>query len=274
MRSRLFHGLLAGITLAASLQAAGDVTNQIAAPSASVYRNVANHDLRIFTFSPTVLAGTARPAILMVQGGAWSRGSPEQLFRPAQYFSENGFVSVIVEYRLADAANSPVESFSDVCHALAFLRKNAETLGLAPSKIALWGISSSGQLVASAATVGCGSAEGSAGNGGPDALLLVSPVVDAVSDGLFRQLMKGHGKPASFSPMHTLTKRISPTLIMQGDADPTTPIERSKAFCEQARALGGRCELVALEGKGHVLDRATRDRVLAFQATFLREIWK
>ncbi|WP_370880691.1 alpha/beta hydrolase [Variovorax paradoxus] len=267
-------GLLAGITFATSLQAAEGPTNQIAAPSASIYRNIAGRDLRIFKFSPSDLPGPARPAVLFVQGGAWSRGSPEQLFRSARYFSDRGFVSAVLEYRLADATNSPVESFSDLCHALAFMRKNAEQLGLVPSQIALWGISSSGQLVASAATVGCGSSEGSAGNGGPDAILLVSPVVDAVSDGLFRDLMKGHGKPASLSPTHTLTKSIVATLIMQGDADQTTPIERSRVFCERARGLGSRCELVALEGQGHVLDRPARERVLDHQVRFLREMWQ
>lgn len=267
-------GLLTGITFSASLRAAEDPMNQTAAPSASIYRNIAGRDLRIFKFPPSDLPGPARPAILLVQGGAWSRGSPEQLFRSARYFSDRGFVSAVLEYRLADTANSPVESFSDVCHALAFMRKNADELGLVPSQVALWGISSSGQLVASAATVGCGSSEGSAGNGGPDAILLVSPVVDAVSDGLFRDLMKGHGKPASLSPTHTLARSIAPTLIMQGDADQTTPIERSRVFCERARGLGSRCELIALEGQGHVLDRPARDGVLDRQVRFLREIWQ
>lgn len=267
-------GILAAATLATSPQAAEDPANQIATPNASVYRNIAGRDLRMFEFQPADVAGSARPAILLVQGGAWSRGSPEQLFRSARYFSDKGFVSAVLEYRLADATNSPVESFSDVCYALAFMRKNAGKLGIAPSRVALWGISSSGQLVASAATVGCDAAADSSGNGGPDALLLVSPVVDAVSDGLFRDLMKGHGKPSSLSPMHTLTRSLVPTLIMQGDADKTTPIERSRVFCERAQGLGSRCELIALEGQGHVLDRSTRDSVLDRQARFLKEIWQ
>lgn len=267
-------GLLVGVALITSPQAAEDPTDKVATPTASVYRNIDGRDLRIFEFPPADIAGSARPAILLVQGGAWSRGSPDQLFRSAQYFSDQGFVSVVLEYRLADVTHSPVESFSDVCYALAFIRKNAGRLGLTPSRVALWGISSSGQLAASAATVGCDSAEGSVGNGGPDAVLLVSPVVDAVSDGLFRDLMKGHGKPSSLSPTHTLTESIAPTFIMQGDADQTTPIEQSRAFCERARELGSRCELIALEGQGHVLDRPTRDGVLDRQARFLREIWQ
>jgi acetyl esterase len=265
-------GLLAAMHIATSLQAAQDATNEVAAPSASIYRNIAGRDLRIFQFQPAESRGTARPAVLLVQGGAWSRGSPEQLYRSARHFSEAGFVAAVLEYRLADATHSPVDSFSDVCHALAYMRTNADRLGLAPSRIALWGISSSGQLTAAAAsqpTV----AGGISGHGGPDALLLVSPVVDAASDGLFRDLMRGHGKPAAFSPTHTLVKRIVPTLIVQGNADRTTPIERSQVFCDKARELGSKCELVGLEGQAHVLDRAARAEVLARQVAFLRDLW-
>jgi acetyl esterase/lipase len=264
-------GFFAAITFA---RAAEEPTQELATPIGMVYRSIAGRDLRIFDFPPQAALGSAQPAILFVQGGAWTRGSPEQLFRSARYFSDKGFLSVVLEYRLADETNSPVESFSDVCHALAFMRKNADKLGLAPSRIALWGISSSGQLVASAATVGCDSLDGSKGNGGPDALLLVSPVVNAVADGLFRDLMKSHGEPASLSPMHTLTKSIAPTLIMQGDVDKTTPIDRSQAFCDRARSVGTHCELIALTGQGHVLDRPARNQVLDSQERFLRALWK
>lgn len=255
-------------------QSAEDPASQTGTPSSSVYRNVSGRELRVFELPPAAVHDAARPAILFVQGGAWTRGRPDQLFRTARHFAENGFMSVVGEYRLADKTNSPVESFSDVCHALGFVRKNAARLRIDPSKVALWGISSSGQLTASAATAGCDSDEGSAQNGGPDALLLVSPVVDAVADGLFRDLMKGHGKPSSLSPMHTLSKAIVPTHIVQGDADKTTPIERSKLFCERARGLGSRCEVVTLEGQGHVLDKPARDGVLTHQVRFLQELWR
>jgi acetyl esterase len=264
-------GFFAAIT---SARAAEEPTQQLAVPSGTVYRTIAGRDLRVFEFQPQVTTGTARPAILFVQGGGWTRGSPEQLFRTARYFADKGFVSVVLEYRLANATNSPVESFSDVCHALAFMRANADKLGLEPSRIALWGISSSAQLVATAATAGCDSVDGNTNNGGPDALLLVSPVVDAVADGLFRDLMKGPGKASSLSPMHTLTKSIVPTLVVQGDADKTTPIERTRAFCDRARSLASHCELIVLPGQGHVLDRPARNQLVDTQANYLKGLWQ
>ena len=266
--------IVLGITamIAAFANAEGNLL-EAATPNETVYRKIDGRELRAFIF-PTQRDGAGpRPAILMVQGGAWSRGTPEQLFRAARYFAQNGFVPVVIEYRLADEKSSPVESFLDVCHALSFLRSNADQIGIAPSKIAAWGVSSSAQLVAAAATIGCGSQAGSFGNGGPDALLLVSPVVDAVADSLFQRLMSGHGEPASLSPTHTLTRRVAPVLIAQGDADKTTTLARSKAFCDQAQALGGRCELVVFKGQGHVLERSSRDQALQLHTEFLRDIW-
>lgn len=245
-----------------------------AAPNEIVYRKIDGRELRAYSFETPRGSAKPRPAIVMVQGGAWSRGTPMQLFRAARYFAQFDVVTVAIDYRLADGKSSPVESFSDLCHALSFLRLNADQFGIAPARIAAWGISSSAQMVTAAATVGCGSQGGSFENGGPDALLLVSPVVDAVADGLFRELMSGHGKPASLSPMHTLTRRIPPVLIVQGDADKTTPLGRSKVFCDRAQALGGRCELVAFEGQGHVLERESRNRALQLHAEFFRDLWR
>jgi acetyl esterase len=269
---RVFLGVAAAVLVGFANAEAN--SPESVAPNESVYRTIDGRELRAFVFPSQRTPDGARPAILMVQGGAWSRGTPEQLFRAARFFSQNGFVPVVIEYRLADERNSPVESFSDVCHALSFLRSNANQLGILPSRIAAWGISSSGQLVAAAATAGCGSQGGGLGNGGPDAVLLVSPVVDAVADRLFRRLMEGHGNPASLSPTHTLTRRVAPVLIAQGDADQTTTLERSKAFCDRAQGLGGRCELVTFEGMGHVLDRPSRDRALELHVAFLRDIWR
>lgn len=274
MRARwisIAFGIIA--TISASMNAEASSPDP-AAPDETVYRKIDDRELRAFIFRAPHGGAESRPAIVLVQGGAWSRGTPMQLFRAARYFAHFELVSVVIEYRLANGKSSPVESFSDFCHALAFLRRDADRLGIDPAKIAAWGISSSAQVVAAAATVGCGSQGGSFRNGGPDALLLVSPVVDAVADGLFRELMNGHGKPASLSPMHTLTRRVAPILISQGDADKTTPLGRSKAFCDRAQALGGSCELVTFEGQGHVLDRASRDRSLELHAEFLRALWR
>src|SRR6218665_2243067 len=106
----VFFGSLAALSFA---QTAEDPLDKTAAQISSVYRSVAGRDLRIFEFAPSGASGNARPAILFVQGGAWSRGRPEQLFRPARLFADKGFVSVVLEYRLGHKTNSPRESFSD-----------------------------------------------------------------------------------------------------------------------------------------------------------------
>lgn len=267
--------LLAALALspAAADQPSSDEAAAIAAPIALTYREVEGRRLKAFVFARAEPSSSPSPAIVLVVGGAWTRGTPEQLFFLARYLASQGIVAVPIEYRLADKANSPVESYNDLCNAIAFLRRNAKQFAIDPHRIAAWGNSSSGQVVAVTATVGCGNSEGSLANGGPDALLLVSPVVDAAADGLYRQLMRGHGEPASLSPIHTLRGRIAPTMVTQGEADEITTLARSQRFCARVITEGGTCKLLSLPGVGHVLDASSRERSAEEQVRFLRQLW-
>jgi acetyl esterase len=267
--------LLAALALSASAadQPSSDGAAAMAAPIAHTYREVEGRKLNAFVFARAEPSSSPSPAVVLAVGGAWTRGTPEQLFFLARFFASQGIVAVPVEYRLADRSNSPVESYDDLCNAIAFLRRNAKQFAIDPHRIAAWGNSSSGQVVAVTATVGCGNSEGSLANGGPDALLLVSPVVDAAADGLFRQLMRGYGDPASLSPVHTLRGRIAPTIITQGEADETTTLARSQVFCTRVTTEGGNCELLSLPGIGHVLDASSRKRSAEEQVRFLRQLW-
>lgn len=258
---------------AADQPAISESTTEVTIPVAHTYREVEGRTLSAFVFALAEPSTTPSPAVVLAVGGAWTRGRPEQLFALARFFASNGIVAVPVEYRLADKSNSPVESYDDICNAIAFLRRSAKQFAINPSRIAVWGNSSSGQVVAATSTVGCGSSEGSLVNGGPDALLLVSPVVDAVADGLFRQLMRGHGEPASLSPTHTVRGRIAPTHITQGEADETTTLARSQAFCTRVTTEGGKCEVLSFAGVAHVLDAVSRARSAEAQMLFLRQLW-
>lgn len=267
--------LLAALALSAGAadQPSSDDAAAIAAPITLTYREIEGRRLKAFVFARAEPSSSPSPAIVLVVGGAWTRGTPEQLFFLARYLASQGIVAVPVEYRLADKANSPVESYNDLCNAISFLRRNAKQFAIDPHRIAAWGNSSSGQVVAVTATVGCGNSEGSLANGGPDALLLVSPVVDAAADGLFRQLMRGHGDPASLSPIHTLRGRIAPTMVTQGEADEVTTLARSQRFCARVITEGGTCTLLSLPGVGHVLDASSRKRSAEEQVRFLRQLW-
>lgn len=149
-----------------------------------------------------------------------------------------------------------------------------------------YGVSAGGHLVAAAAVLGCGSSEGSLGNGGPDALVLLSPAVDVTGDGWFRKLLEGRAEPGEYSPVEHVASRMPPTTIVQGALDSLTPLSGAQRFCERARANGNRCELHVYDGLGHLLSRNLKNQESAFdpdpaaradgfakQERFLRELW-
>jgi len=151
--------------------------SEVAAPTEPptyTYRKIDGKALSAHVFFPAVHGAQNRAsAILLFHGGGWSAGSPEWTFDAARRFADAGLVAIAIEYRLSEGEVTPIEALDDVCSAFDWTHKNAEDLGLA-GRIAGYGVSAGGHLVALAGTRGC------AANGArPDALLLWSPALDA-----------------------------------------------------------------------------------------------
>lgn len=224
-------------------------------PLAQVYRQIDGRPLAAHVFTPREPAAGKRAAILVFHGGGWVSGNAQWGFKTASRFADLGLVAVSIEYRLAKPDVSPVEQLSDACEAFRWARANASTLGVDASRVAGYGISAGGQLVAAAAAIGCDSPEGAFRNGGPDAMVLLSPSVDLASDRFFTRLMAGHGDPAAYSPLHRIRRRVASALVIQGELDTVTPLAGAQAFCSQVRAHGGMCVLHSYPGLGHLLTR-------------------
>ena len=89
----------------------------------------------------------SRPAVLVVHGGGWERGS-RNMERPlAKRLAALGFVTVPVSYRLGVPGRFPNALF-DLKNAVRWLRANAGRFGLDSRRVAALGASSGGQLVA------------------------------------------------------------------------------------------------------------------------------
>lgn len=250
------------------------------------YREVDGQQLPAFVFRPDTAALSPTPAVLLFHGGGWVAGGAEWTFERARRYAEMGLVAISIEYRLSGGAITPIEAFEDACHAFRWARRNARRLGIDRARIAGHGVSAGGQLIAAAATRGCGTSGGQFGNGGPDALLLWSPAIDVAGDGWFRKLLQGRGVPADYSPVDLVPARVAPTCIVQGEKDSLTPLADARRFCEQATANGNRCDLHVYPEVGHLLTRnladqednydpdpAARADGIAKQEQFLRELW-
>ncbi len=92
----------------------------------------------------------ARPLVVMIHGGSWSRGDRTQLPGMARRLAARGYAVASIDYRLAPTHPFP-SALEDVREAVDFLRAEADTLGIDPHSVVLYGRSAGGHLALLAA---------------------------------------------------------------------------------------------------------------------------
>lgn len=188
--------LTALLTSGAAGQSSPVVTSDnISTPEAFTYRQVGERSLKAYVFSPPTTARD-RPAILLFHGGAWRLGEASWMFDRAKEFAEKGIVAISVDYSLSNDGLSPINGVEDACAAFRWVRGQAEKFGIDPQRVAAYGWSAGGHLVAAAATLPTVSGKVVDGRDRPNALLLYSPALNMATDPYFIQLMAGKGDPA------------------------------------------------------------------------------
>jgi acetyl esterase/lipase len=115
-----------------------------------VYKKIQDRELKLDLYLPKNRPGL-KPAVIVVHGGGWLKGSKEQ-FRPmAIELARRGFVAATVEYRLGTESRFPA-AVQDCNGATQFLRANATKYGIDPERIGAVGGSAGGHLVGLMAT--------------------------------------------------------------------------------------------------------------------------
>lgn len=72
------------------------------------------------------------------------------------------------------------------------------------------------------------------------------------------------------SPFHHLKRGGTPAIVFHGKADSTVPYRTDFIFCEKAKRLENRCELVGYEGAKHGFFNFGRDGGEAYYDTVRR----
>lgn len=244
------------LILTYSLSPAKAQETQPIAPTLYTYSQVSDQSLEASVFNPAIQRDNQKPAsaILLFHGGGWSVGSPEWVFGAARRFASHGMVAIAVQYRLSKGAVTPIEALQDVCEAFRWVHKQANSLKIDPNRIAGYGVSAGGHLVASTVTIGCND-EASAAKSGPDALLLWSPALDMGRDGWFERKLQNRATAEAYSPVEHVQQSTPPTSIVQGDKDTLTPLSGAKKYCEQLLQQGTQCDLNVYKNVGHLLTR-------------------
>jgi len=230
-------------------------------PATYVYREINGHSLKLYVFEPeTKKIGKPVAAMLLFHGGCWVAGKADWTFPAARRFAALGMVTVAVEYRLSTDTVTPIDALDDTRAAFRWLRQHAKELSIDPHRVAGYGVSAGGQLVAAAATIKFPGDKLNGTNSAPDLLLLWSPALDVENDGWFRKLLRGKSSASDFSPAAQAGAGTPPTCIVHGDKDTLTPLSGTRKFCDRVTQAGGICELNVYKGVGHLLTRNLKNQ--------------
>ncbi len=238
----------------ALLSASTAFSQPVSEPDSFIYRQIGNVALKAYVFKPAT-GGRHHPAILLFHGGAWRLGEAAWTNDRAKQFAERGMVAISIEYRLANGGLSPIDGVDDACAAFAWARSQADKLGIDTKRVAGYGVSAGGHLVAASATIPAIRGNKIPDNARPDAMLLYSPALNMAHDSYFGGLMDGAGDPAAYSASEYISNKLPPTLIIQGEQDSIVYAKDAIAFRDSAVRAGAKCTLFVYPGVGHLLTR-------------------
>ncbi len=108
---------------------------------------------RLDVYEPTRESASPRPVVLFIHGGSWNSGGKDDFIYKAigRRLAKNGFVGVVISYRLAPQVQVPQQA-DDCVRALAWTVANIKDYGGDPTHIVLMGHSAGGGLAALLAT--------------------------------------------------------------------------------------------------------------------------
>jgi acetyl esterase/lipase len=226
---------------------------------------------------PATPSAEPGPAVLLVHGGGFRRGTRQTYLPLAGRLAEKGYVAAATSYRLAPRNQFPA-AVEDVKAAVRFLRANAGKFNIDPNRIGALGGSAGGHLVLFLGLTGDHPAfEGSGPNrehssrvqavvnyyGPSDFTQSYDKSVDAAEvlplflGGDLRNNRLAHIKA---SPLNWVTPQAAPVLSIHGTEDTFVAYEHSVWITDRLIAAGVPAELETISGAGHGFRGADAER--------------
>ncbi len=223
-------------------------------------------DLTADLYLPDV-GDAPRPALVVVHGGGWRKGSPRGVRGFGELLSRAGFVCLCPAYRLSGEAHWPAQ-IEDVKCAIRFLRAAAGELGVDPRRVGVTGDSAGGHLALMAAV-----RSGFEGAGGHLAHSSEVAAVGALYGPVRVRRTRADGAPlglmspdataedyARASPVCHDLATFPPCLLIHGAEDAAVPLEGTMELHAKLAGLGRTVELHVFAGEGHAFDRRSATR--------------
>lgn len=215
------------------------------------------------------------PLVAFIHGGGWRNGDKRGgIGRVARFVQSGNYAAASIGYRLSGEAKWPSQ-IHDCKAAIRWLKGNAAKYNLDPKRIAVFGTSAGGHLVAMLGVTG--EVEHLEGKLGPhtDQNSRVACVVDFFGPTDFLTMndfpsridhdaasspesllidgaIQDHkGKARDAAPMTYVTKDDAPILIMHGTKDPLVPFDQSVKFEAALKEAGVDALLVTITDGEH-----------------------
>ena len=203
------------------------------------------------------------PLIIMLHGGSWVGGSRKDLADLNYYLASLGYIVAAPSYRFAPEHPFPAAT-EDVNAAIDYLKKNAATLAIDPTRIVLIGRSAGGQLaLQSAYTKADPSIKGVAALYAPSDQRWgwEHPTNPRVYDSFAALRTFLNGEPSQIpdaykasSPINYIGPHTVPTLLVHGGMDPLVSVQQSQRLDSALAAARRPHYLVELPWATHGCD--------------------
>lgn len=240
--------------------------------STAVYARIDGRDLELDVWNPTTPAA-ARPAVVLVHGGAWDAGSRGQNPRWDAWLADRGAVVVDIDYRLAPGAGWDQQP-RDVACALSWVGARSGELGVDPTRVTLVGASAGAQLVLDTAYAPERFTPSCPGRPlRPAGVVAFYPPTDlvpldaadgwrnpeVVPDADLQTFLRSTPEqdPAAWaaaSPVTHIRAGVPPTLLLHGDHDQIVPVQQSRTLADVGRARGADVTVQELPFGNHGYD--------------------
>ena len=230
-------------------------------PETILYKSIDNIDLNLYVYRPENFdTSKIYNCIVFFHGGAWNTQNIKQFQKQSIYFASRGMIAFIVEYRVTSIHDStPFQSVEDAKSAIRYIRSNSKSLSLNPQKIAVSGGSAGGHLAAASANISKydNINENLMISSKPNLLILFNPILDTTPDAwgygsfLRRVGNKITDNPYEISPIHHISKKTPPTIILTGTNDNLVPVIKINEYKNIMTANNVRCDVVFYKDAEH-----------------------
>lgn len=239
----------------------GEINISEIKPKTVLYKSIDNIDLNLYIYRPENFdSSKIYNCIVFFHGGAWNNQYIKQFQRQSIYFASRGMIAFIAEYRVTSLHNStPFQSVEDAKSAIRYIRSNSKSLSLDPEKIAVSGGSAGGHLAAASANISNydNVNENLKISSKPNLLILFNPILDTTPGAWgYGSFMRRVGNkitdnPYEISPIHHISKKTPPTIILSGTNDNLVPVIKINEYKEIMISNNVRCDVIFYKDAEH-----------------------